>query len=993
MDNSTIRCRQGHVRSVVRRRRACHPIALCLALGLGCRAQEAPRLEDDGIDVDEDMDAASIVPPDDSRPGQLRAALLTMLSQGSPEAEMRAVARQRREVLREGWSAGESYGPGAFFDISERERFPPSVAALIEHQGVIEGTVRQVAIDTPDHEGGDPSSGVQWAIDGDGHVLEIVRPDIDSIAELVGERVRGVGWRLDDFVMPDVLEVQPSATPQLSGERDVLAIITELSPEEPHDYWSEAEIRDVFEERADSTRDIYLDMSDGLLELDLGDVVGPYSLYDSAEGQAPSCDIYAWGNRVVQAAAADGVDVEAYEQIMILLPPDQTETACDWTGIAVMRGTRLWSRSQTRWTFAHELGHNYGMMHAGRIICDGEPLRASQETLKQECQIRPRNDREDFMGYSPYVRLNVVHQHDLGWLAPGEIVGLEASGTYTLTPLYGDHSGDRALRYWHPGLESDLYVSYRRPDAPFDDDLLSNGQGVEMHLDMEIGSGVNRADTAAVTIEDLDETEHDDRFHLVDGGVFWDREGGLRVEQISHDALHSVVEVSNVPHTDVHDGLGAEQVEDVAVGVAPDGSQYALALYHEPTGHSANPLTEGVFGRQHTRLVTRVSRDGEPLEARVLATPPAPTSIISRSEVHAAATYDPDREMFVVVSTQQIEGELNPHGPGTTHTFLRVSEIDPDSGEVYERGHLDLGPYWLAQGQTNPMSFTEPVVDVVHTAQGLVMIMGYGTNNLGEMGQALVLGRWSAPDDGAYAIEAIDDLDLRPLPATARAKWPTLSVGEVDGQPVVAIAYTHKPSPSQSNRVAMLGYLPGDDMVFAPGVAAVPVEDSESITPQRIDEVLDGSYAFSPDIAFDPLTERFGVVYTTVAPGYDWEIMQRWLSLAPMSPSAITDAAHVAAPAWAQWSHSARVAVGSDGTRAVVFEADRDEFFDGQASARVEFFDADGTSQGGATLPDSVATMGTVALSGSAALDRFYVLRTDPGRLTLETVRLGWSTD
>ena len=71
-------------------------------------------------------------------------------------------------------------------------------------------------------------------------------------------------------------------------------------------------------------------------------------------------------------------------------------TACGWAGLAEMPGRQFWLNGDvsTR-VFAHELGHNMGVHHAGSLTCTAGGVAVQ---MSSDCSFDEYGDPFDVMG-------------------------------------------------------------------------------------------------------------------------------------------------------------------------------------------------------------------------------------------------------------------------------------------------------------------------------------------------------------------------------------------------------------------------------------------------------------------------------------------------------------------------------------------------------------------------------------------------------------------
>src|SRR5205823_737125 len=80
-------------------------------------------------------------------------------------------------------------------------------------------------------------------------------------------------------------------------------------------------------------------------------------------------------------------------------------------------------------TIAHEMGHNFGLLHAASLRCAGAVIGGS-------CSVSEYGDPFDAMGNQRAMHYNAMQKSKLGWIA-STAVATHAGGsaTYTLSPL------------------------------------------------------------------------------------------------------------------------------------------------------------------------------------------------------------------------------------------------------------------------------------------------------------------------------------------------------------------------------------------------------------------------------------------------------------------------------------------------------------------------------------------------------------------------------
>ncbi len=295
----------------------------------------------------------------------------------------------------------------------------------------------------------------------------------------------------------------------------------------------------MYSTTARSVRDFYLQNSFDQLEFvpdsnndGAPDVFGPYSI-NYNYNQPNACNYYAWAEAAEAAAQAAGINLSPYQHRLFILPPRNANSSCQWSGIANTACTsgypcRVWiTDATTGIVYAHELGHNLGLMHAGTDPDNNGLINSSDEYA----------DYSDPMGNLPYWHLFSAPNMDrLGWYVsyPGNIATITGSGTYTLDVLdatlpASNPSFPRIIRlYWPRNKPGYYYLSYRQP-VGYDDSLYTTyTQGVNIHWSQD--PAVGPYPTAFVT-------------SLTNGATFTDSAAGIQVTQLGYSTNSVTVSI------------------------------------------------------------------------------------------------------------------------------------------------------------------------------------------------------------------------------------------------------------------------------------------------------------------------------------------------------------------------------------------------------------------------------------------------------------------
>jgi len=289
----------------------------------------------------------------------------------------------------------------------------------------------------------------------------------------------------------------------VAGDQKTLVIMANLT--DASVTCSADSIRNVmFNSLTSSVDALYRETSHGAISFS-GAVVGPYALNHSSG----TCDSIRWADAADAAARADGIDIDAYSRKVYVLP-----NTCSVAGHGEVgtNPSRSWVyRCDVPDVFAHELGHNLGMWHAGT------PIGAY-------------GDISDIMGASgrPFRQINAPHKEQMGWLPSQELMAVGTDGTYDVAPLELnplDVTVPSALKIFKPDTNEHYYVSYRQ-GIGFDANLqlFSYLDRTSVHQ----WSGAGNTNLVAV---------------LGDGESFVDAVNGITLTQTGHTSDHAAVQI------------------------------------------------------------------------------------------------------------------------------------------------------------------------------------------------------------------------------------------------------------------------------------------------------------------------------------------------------------------------------------------------------------------------------------------------------------------
>ena len=188
-----------------------------------------------------------------------------------------------------------------------------------------------------------------------------------------------------------------------------------------------------------------------------------------------------WAEQAKNYWADRGESLDEYDHLFLIMPSRK----CDFGGFASSPGKLIvinqwpndWATVRTRSsitvsTLAHELLHNLGFSHSGIVGCVAEGEKVS---LGGDCKEtdRYKYDWDPYeiitsAGYWPKHLLNSFQRMTLGFIPESEQVGLDASGTHTvsLNPIEFADSAMKALVVRRVGLNEYITPTYDSDDMP-----------------------------------------------------------------------------------------------------------------------------------------------------------------------------------------------------------------------------------------------------------------------------------------------------------------------------------------------------------------------------------------------------------------------------------------------------------------------------------------------------------------------------------------------
>lgn len=211
--------------------------------------------------------------------------------------------------------------------------------------------------------------------------------------------------------------------------------------------------------------------------------------------------------------------------------------ACGWAGLGYVGGGGNWVNGAPTGAWgllvgAHELGHNFGVLHAHSYACPAAAIAPSG------CTRSEYGDRFDVMGNSRAGHFNAPFKDTFGWLPPGSVRNHGGgSATYTIGALEAPGEFAYAVRIPTTRADRTYWIEWRSR-AGFDSGepaAVSNG-GLVRLAPSSVG-GADLLDVNAATAGNFDDAELDV------GKAFTDPELALTITALSKTATSLTVQV------------------------------------------------------------------------------------------------------------------------------------------------------------------------------------------------------------------------------------------------------------------------------------------------------------------------------------------------------------------------------------------------------------------------------------------------------------------
>ncbi|HSI99953.1 MAG TPA: cell wall-binding repeat-containing protein [Patescibacteria group bacterium] len=364
---------------------------------------------------------------------------------------------------------------------------PPADAA--PPRDAIEGTLQHIISEIP---GVDGSEREYPALELDnGRVVEL-RVSPNAALPPPGSRVSVRGRESGDAyeaaeggVVTLEAAAEPATTPATSTMKVAVLMVNFVG--DTRTPWTSSQVNTSFfiDEPTKSVRSYYAEQSYGGMTV-TGDVFGYYTI----NVDRSTCAWSTWHKAARDAAAAAGVNLSSYTNVMAIWPG---QSVCGWAGIAYVPGKYSALNNTISWTTAaHELGHNLGAHHAQALTCSQGGARVPIST---SCTTSEYGDPFDRMG-GGQVHFNHFHRRQVGFLTTSDQLTVTAPGTYDIGVASHVDSGAPKIVRLARGDGTYLYLEARQTFGLFE--TFSSTSNVTAGVTVRIGPDTARSQTKLV---------------------------------------------------------------------------------------------------------------------------------------------------------------------------------------------------------------------------------------------------------------------------------------------------------------------------------------------------------------------------------------------------------------------------------------------------------------------------------------------------------------
>ncbi len=345
----------------------------------------------------------------------------------------------------------------------------------------------------------------------------------------------------DTGVVPDTVTIlalpapEPKALAAKTVRTNSVLVVLMTFTDSGATPFTQAQVQNVFATGSASVTEFFREASYGQQLLNA--TITPWLPTNSAT--PANCNFQTMGQLGRSAATAAGYNTASYQNLVYVFP---AVAACGWAGLAYIGASGVWINGRNlSMAYAHELGHNFGLLHAGSVRCSAGAIGGS-------CTVTEYGDPFDTMGNLSTMHYNAPQKLALGWIANASVVTHSTgTATYTLSPLELAGGTTYAIKVPTPNANRTYWVEYRQP-LGFDAALASYpNNGAQVRVASPFETLCANCDGYSNDTQLLDMTPSTSSFTdaaLLAGRSYTDATYGLRIDVVSATSTALTVQVS-----------------------------------------------------------------------------------------------------------------------------------------------------------------------------------------------------------------------------------------------------------------------------------------------------------------------------------------------------------------------------------------------------------------------------------------------------------------
>ncbi|MFI5121019.1 MAG: hypothetical protein ACHQM4_11430 [Thermoanaerobaculia bacterium] len=353
----------------------------------------------------------------------------------------------------------------------------------------------------------------------------------DRIA--VHGRGRPSGFDVDE--VEPLVETRAPDSPLLSreplsawtvGAKRVLVILLNFTDDTSLNATTVTNAQSLFFGAGSSVARYYNEASYGLVTM-----TGDVALVTATVAKPTTCDTGTIQTQGNTRAAAAGYNLGSYDFVLWVFPGIG---ACGWNGLGYVGGSGAWingTGSMGLLVTGHELGHNFGVLHAHSYDCGTVTIAPSG------CSRSEYGDRFDIMGNSRAGHFNAQFKDSFGWLPAGSVrVHPGGTATYTIGALEAPGQAAYAVRIPTSRSDRTYWIEWRGRTG-FDAGepaAVSNGGLIRFAPSAVGGTDLLDMNASTATFDDSE---------LDVGSTYWDADLLLTITMLSKTASSLTVQV------------------------------------------------------------------------------------------------------------------------------------------------------------------------------------------------------------------------------------------------------------------------------------------------------------------------------------------------------------------------------------------------------------------------------------------------------------------